>query len=67
MQTRKQEENLVIALSKVNVLILAMVELYIHIWMIISDYLVIHQEDQNDGRISTARIDLQLKDVWNVY
>jgi len=63
MQTRKQEENLVIALSKVNVLILAMVELYIHIWMIISDYLVIHQEDQNDGRISTARIDLQLKDV----
>jgi len=51
------------ALSKMSVPILVMVELYIHTLMIISDYLAIHQEAQNDGRISTARIDLQLKGI----
>jgi len=63
MQARRQRENLVSTLSRMNVLIPAMVESYIHIWMIISGYLAIHQEAQKDGRVSIARIVPPSKDV----
>jgi len=63
MQARREGENLVSALLRMNVLILAMVESYIHTWMIISGYLAIHQEAQKDGRVSIARIVPPLRDV----
>jgi len=63
MQARRQRENLVSALSRMNVLILVMVESYILILRIILDYLLLHQEGLNYGRISIVSIVLLLKDA----
>jgi len=63
MQARRQRENLVSTLSRMNVLILVMVESYILILRIILDYLLLHQEGLNYGRISIVSIDLLLKDA----
>jgi hypothetical protein len=61
MQARRQGENLVSALSRVNALILVMVESYILILRIILDYLLLHQESLNYEAISIVSIALQLK------
>jgi len=61
MQARRQGENLVSALSRVNALILVMVESYILILRIILDYLLLHQEGLNYEAISIVSIALQLK------
>jgi|GEM_PF-6625587 len=61
MQARREGENLVNVLLRMNVLIPAMVKSYILILRIILDYLLLHQEGLNYGAISIVSIALQLK------